>query len=379
MPLLMGRLKILRTLTSFILGKNGGSDIKELREFRQLKGNLSVLKLEKVVDARDASKANLRDKLQLNESVLKWGGDTNDSKKDRDVLDQLQPHAISHQSKFVIGWLPFRDDDEGVVAFSRLQQLYMQNCCNLTKGLPDKLLSLKTLVVLPDQMHTLFPSLQTLSIWCCPELESFPEETDSYLLYMFEAPMMILVAVILKALAVGILRKALLNGWPSGCTKDVLEKLVPRTNLNKLQIHNYGGTRFRCWLGYDSFCNIVSVSFQNCENFCILLPVGKLPSLKHLSIEGFDELVAVGPEFYGKNSLVAQWNGVLSELKMNYSFPLSARASLRCSFEVPRSAQSFVRSAKFIKFLKAEFHAILQASSSHKFEAFTTFHLMIIP
>ena len=73
MPLLMGRLKSLRTLTSFILGKNGGSDIKELREFWQLKGNLSILKLENVVDARDASEANLRDKLQLNESVLKWG------------------------------------------------------------------------------------------------------------------------------------------------------------------------------------------------------------------------------------------------------------------------------------------------------------------
>ena len=73
-----------------------------MREFRQLKGNLSVLKLENVVDARDALEANLRDKLQLNELVLKWGGDTNDSKKDRDVLDQLQPHAISHWSKFVI-------------------------------------------------------------------------------------------------------------------------------------------------------------------------------------------------------------------------------------------------------------------------------------
>ncbi|KAM4072794.1 hypothetical protein ACB094_11G166500 [Castanea mollissima] len=92
--------------------------------------------------------------------------------------------------------------------------------------------------------------------------------------------MMILVAVILKALytkspglmiwlcegAVGILWKALLNGWPSDCTKDVLEKLVLHTNLNKLQIHNYGGKRF----------------------------------------QGFDELVAVGPEFYGNNSLVAQ-------------------------------------------------------------------------
>ena len=88
-----------------------------------------------------------------------------------------------------------------------------------------------------------------------------------------------------------------MNGWPLGCTKDVLEKLVPHTNLNKLQIHNYGGTRFQGWLGDDSICNIVSVSLQNCENFCILLPLGKLPSLKHFFIEGFDEVVAVGPEF----------------------------------------------------------------------------------
>ena len=35
----------------------------------------------------------MRDKLQLNELVLKWGGDTDDSKKNRDVLDQLHPHV----------------------------------------------------------------------------------------------------------------------------------------------------------------------------------------------------------------------------------------------------------------------------------------------
>ena len=140
------------------------------------------------------------------------------------------------------------------------------------------------------------------------------QETNSHLLYKFEAPMMILVCSFLLNIrqylamwsAVGVLRKTLLNGWPSGCTKDVLEKLVPHTNLNKLQIHNYGGKRFRGWLGDYSFCNIVSLSFQNCEIFCILLPLRKLPSLKHFSIEGFDELVAVGPEFYGNYSLVAQ-------------------------------------------------------------------------
>ena len=64
-----------------------------MAEFQQLKGSLSVFKLENVADARDAFEANLKDKLQLNELVLKWGGDTEDSKKDRDVLDQLQPHA----------------------------------------------------------------------------------------------------------------------------------------------------------------------------------------------------------------------------------------------------------------------------------------------
>lgn len=51
------------------------------------------MKFENVVNARDALEANLRDKLQLEELVLKWGGHTNDSKKDREVLDQLQPHA----------------------------------------------------------------------------------------------------------------------------------------------------------------------------------------------------------------------------------------------------------------------------------------------
>ena len=231
MPLLMGRLKSLQTLTSFILGKKGGSSIKELREFQQLKGSLCVLKLENVVDARDALEANLRDKLQLNELVLKWGGDTNDSIKDRVILDHLQPHAnprkltienyggtifsdwLGHASCNIVSvhirnckychalppfgqlpslknlsivgldgvenigtefygtsasrsgpfgsleslrfenmselqqWLPFTDDNGGAVAFPRLRQLFIQNCCNLTKGLPDNLFSLKTLVI----------------------------------------------------------------------------------------------------------------------------------------------------------------------------------------------------------------------------------------
>ncbi|KAG2678884.1 hypothetical protein I3760_11G024800 [Carya illinoinensis] len=83
--------------------------------------------------------------------------------------------------------------------------------------------------------------------------------------------------------------------WGYGKTDDtkgeryILEKLVPHTNLKKLQVHNYGGTRFPGWLGDRSFHNMVSVSLQNCEYCLILPPLGQLPSLKHLSIEGLME------------------------------------------------------------------------------------------
>ncbi|KAL4600864.1 hypothetical protein ACB092_11G230600, partial [Castanea dentata] len=102
------------------------------------------------------------------------------------------------------------------------------------------------------------------------------------------------------------------------CERNVLEKLVPHTNLKKFQIHNYGGTRFPDWLGDESFCNILSVSLHDCANCCVLPSLGQLPSLKHLSIEGFDEVVAVGPEFYGNSSLVSQPFQSLEILKFSW-------------------------------------------------------------
>ncbi|KAM3686023.1 hypothetical protein ACJW31_11G165300 [Castanea mollissima] len=276
----IGKLKSLQTLSAFILGKNGGSGINELRKLRQLKGSLSVLKLENAVHYGDDLGANLNDKLQLNELLLKWGGhtvDTNDSKKDREILDQLQPHAdlkkltienyggtafpcwLGHVSYNLVSislqkckyclslppfgnlpslkylyimelnnvefidsefygpaastskpfgsletlhlrkmlqlreWHHFRDNDGGAVAFPRLQHLHIQNCPNLTKGLPDGFFSLKTLVIdqcqqlraslpsAPDirelklqNCHKCYASLESLCIICsCDSLESF--------------------------------------------------------------------------------------------------------------------------------------------------------------------------------------------------------------
>jgi hypothetical protein len=79
---------------------------------------------------------------------------------------------------------------------------------------------------------------------------------------------------------------------------DVLDALRPSINLKKLSIDLYGGTSFPSWLGDSSFSNMVSLYIDNCE-YCITLPpLGQLPSLKRLRIDGMKILETIGPEFY---------------------------------------------------------------------------------
>ncbi|XP_048318955.2 putative disease resistance protein At3g14460 [Ziziphus jujuba] len=81
--------------------------------------------------------------------------------------------------------------------------------------------------------------------------------------------------------------------------REVLEKLLPHTNLERLSIYGYGGTSFPYWLGDHSFCNIVSIKLKNCRCCNSLPPLGQLPSLKTLEIEGLSGVVTVGAEFKG--------------------------------------------------------------------------------
>ncbi|KAF5725312.1 putative LRR and NB-ARC domains-containing disease resistance protein [Tripterygium wilfordii] len=88
-------------------------------------------------------------------------------------------------------------------------------------------------------------------------------------------------------------------------SKDVeitLENLQPHANLKELKIECYGGTRFPDWLGSDSLFNMVSIHLQDCKYCCLLPPLGQLPSLKDLTIAGFDAVVTVGREFHLKLS-----------------------------------------------------------------------------
>ncbi|XP_034703238.1 putative disease resistance RPP13-like protein 1 [Vitis riparia] len=84
---------------------------------------------------------------------------------------------------------------------------------------------------------------------------------------------------------------------------DVLDSLQPHFNLNKLKIKNYGGPEFPRWIGDVSFSKMVNVYLVNCRN-CTSLPcLGWLPMLKHVRIEGLNEVKIVGREFYGETCL----------------------------------------------------------------------------
>ncbi|XP_028757286.1 putative disease resistance RPP13-like protein 1 [Neltuma alba] len=93
-----------------------------------------------------------------------------------------------------------------------------------------------------------------------------------------------------------------INNKKSPHDKDVLENFQPHENLKKLSIGNYGGIDFPNWLANPSLSNLMSLELRHCK-YCISLPsIGLFPSLKSLSIIGFDNIVAIGPEFCGSSS-----------------------------------------------------------------------------
>jgi Leucine-rich repeat (LRR) protein len=128
MPEQLGRLKSLQTLTKFINGKRSGSCIRELGKLTNLWGSLSILEIQNVESPTDALQASLRDKKYLEDLVLEWNVDTNFSKSERIVLDNLRPHTclkrltIKHYGgKRFSDWV-------GHTSFSNIASLDLHNC-----------------------------------------------------------------------------------------------------------------------------------------------------------------------------------------------------------------------------------------------------------
>ncbi|KAG5539203.1 hypothetical protein RHGRI_019684 [Rhododendron griersonianum] len=89
------------------------------------------------------------------------------------------------------------------------------------------------------------------------------------------------------------------NSRNGSVESNVLDMLRPHINLKELTIIGYHGLTFPTWVGNSLFCNMVSLKFQNCENCISLPPLGQLPSLENLHIQGMKAVENIGLEFYG--------------------------------------------------------------------------------
>ncbi|KAJ0672788.1 putative leucine-rich repeat domain superfamily [Helianthus annuus] len=82
--------------------------------------------------------------------------------------------------------------------------------------------------------------------------------------------------------------------------KEVLNELKPcHDKLLKLKLMSYGGSEFPKWVGDPSFLHLQHVLIRGCKRCTSLPPLGQLPSLKKLLIEGLYGVEAVGSELFG--------------------------------------------------------------------------------
>ncbi|XP_062014327.1 putative disease resistance RPP13-like protein 1 [Rosa rugosa] len=178
MPPRMGKMKALQTIRGkFVLDKYTGGNIVEIKELQQLRGTLCISGLRNIVHVTDAI---MRKKKHLDELVLEWGdnsGDTDDTQKDRDVLESLQPHTNlkylkirSYGGTRFPGWL---EDHSSLSNLVLLQLLECGNCWSLPSL--EQLPSLQELEIegfngVVTGGSKPFPNLRKLSLKSCPEV-----------------------------------------------------------------------------------------------------------------------------------------------------------------------------------------------------------------
>ncbi|KAF8036770.1 hypothetical protein BT93_C2473 [Corymbia citriodora subsp. variegata] len=149
MPLGMNRLKNLQTLTNFVVAENCGTRVRELGEFENLMGALSIQGLQSVESYRDAEMVNLQGKRYLKKLVLEWSSDNNITQQNcLDVLDKLQPHwnlreliIISYSGSSFPDWL-------GHYSFSNMSVVRLESCKHCVSLPPlGQLTSLEKLII----------------------------------------------------------------------------------------------------------------------------------------------------------------------------------------------------------------------------------------
>ncbi|PIA32307.1 hypothetical protein AQUCO_04500127v1 [Aquilegia coerulea] len=183
MPIEMGKLTCLQTLSIFIAGSGDGHGVKELQGMDHLGGELEIKGLENVRSFKDAKDANLMGKQNLRTFSLTWGDSHKEEESDRDVIEGFQPHPnvkrlfiTRYQGRTFPSWFQFS-------TLPNIVEILLKRCSR-SEHLPSlgRLPLLKYLDMSGMQhvkyfsngdMVNCFPSLEELYLSDMPALEEW--------------------------------------------------------------------------------------------------------------------------------------------------------------------------------------------------------------
>ncbi|XP_071719066.1 putative disease resistance RPP13-like protein 1 [Rutidosis leptorrhynchoides] len=164
----IGELTNLQTLSKVFIEGCSGFKLSELKDLVDLKGELSIEGLEKVMDPIQAKDANLQQKKGLDDIFLKWTDVFDDSRNlqtEYEVLEYLRPHCKLKTLEILFyGGVKF-PSWVGDPSFNQLRELTLNGCSSCTQ------LTTGSFPHLVELYITDCPKLANVSIGSLPLLE----------------------------------------------------------------------------------------------------------------------------------------------------------------------------------------------------------------
>ncbi|KAJ0665706.1 putative P-loop containing nucleoside triphosphate hydrolase, leucine-rich repeat domain superfamily [Helianthus annuus] len=308
LPLGIGELKSLQTLTRIIIGGNNGFAITELKGLNDLHGEISIEGLNKVQSSMHAREANLSFK-GINKLELKWDDGSASETLEKEVLNELKPRSDKlkmlevecYEGMEFPNWV-------GDPSFNRLVHVSLRGCRKCTSLPPlGRLPSLEILrfedmsswEVWSTNSEVMFPCLRELQIKNCPNLIDVSLEA-------------------LPSLRVLRIYK---------CCESVLRSLVlVASSTTEIEIGSILGLTDEVWRGVIEYLGAVEeLSIQQCDEIRYLWESDAeaskvLVNLKELKVHSCNNLVGLGEKEEDEDKIGSNLLSSLKMLDIQYHF-----------------------------------------------------------
>ncbi|GLT56947.1 hypothetical protein SLA2020_299590 [Shorea laevis] len=284
-PSEIDNLTSLVTLLKFIVGNARGPRIKDLKNLSCLRGQLSILNLQNVLDANDAKEANLSEIKGLDDLSLEWCFDYHDGQNqstETQVLEWLKPHEGLKQLRInCFGGLEF-PSWVGDPSFSNLEYLELCNCKSTSLPSLGQLPQLKELIITGmDALEIMmlefdggnssstsaFPALESLNLQDCPKLVGkLPKCTPSLKkLKIFKCP-----ELRYSSLSLLLLEKLHIEE----CSEVVLRSMVNLTSLKTSSIRKISKLTCLPKSFVESMITLKDIKIESCNELTCLWEEG---------------------------------------------------------------------------------------------------------